>query len=79
MVAFIKFNAAGVDHGELMIQPLRIHVDAVTGNTGHIVHNGNTLLANLVEKCGLAYIRPPHNGHYGFHVLLPSSLLIMSF
>ena len=72
MVALIKLNAPGVNHGELMVQPLGIHIDAVTGDAGHIVHDGDALLANLVEQGGLAYIGAPHYSHYGFHLLLPS-------
>ena len=63
MIALIELNAARINHGELMLQPFRIQIDPVPGHPRHIVHDGDTLLPNLVEQRRFPHIRAPHNRH----------------
>ena len=66
MVALIELDAAGVNDRKLMVQPLRIQIDAVTRHARHIVDNGDTLLADLIEQCRLPDIGASDHGHNGF-------------
>ena len=72
MVAFIEFDTAGINHGELMVQPFCIQVNSVPGNAGHIVNDGNAFLANLIEQGGLAHIRASYDGNDRFAHCQPS-------
>ena len=68
VIALVKFNAARIDHGELMVQPVCIHVDTVTRDARHIIDNRQSLPADLVKKRRLADIRPSHNRNDWFHL-----------
>ena len=50
MVTLIELDAAGVNDRKLMVQPLRIQIDAVTRHARHIIDNGDTLFADLIEQ-----------------------------
>ena len=68
-------DAAGVDEGELPPVPVGLPVDAVPGNAGGVLHNGDSPSHQLVEQLGLAHVGPSHNGDDGFHrPSLPFSL-----
>ena len=72
VVALIELDAAGIDHREVLVEPLRIKVDAVARDARHVVDDGDTLLANLIEERGLADIRTADNRHDWFAHIHPS-------
>ena len=65
-------DAARVNQGEFIVEPFRILKDAVPGHAGRVLHNGDSLLANSVEKCGFPHIGPSYNGHQRLCHALPS-------
>ena len=60
-------NAAGIDEGELPPIPVGLSVDAVPGDAGGVLHDGDPPSHQFVEQLGFAHIGPPHNGDDGFH------------
>ncbi len=69
-------DAAGVHQQHGVAQPLTVPVDAVPGDAGRVVHDGEALTDEFVEQGGLAHVRPAHNGHDRFcHVHTPPFLI----
>ena len=50
MVALVKLDAARIYYRKLVVQPLRIHIDAVTRHPRHVIDNRHALLTNLIEQ-----------------------------
>ena len=59
-------DAAGIDKGELPAAPVALAVDAVPGDAGGILHNGEALTGDLVKEHGLAHVGAAHDGNDGF-------------
>lgn len=72
VVALIELDAAGVDHREVLVEPLRVEIDAVARDARHVVDDGDALLADLIEERGLADVRAADNRHDWFAHIHPS-------
>ena len=66
MIAFVKLDTTGIDHGEFMIQPFRIEIDTVTGNARHIINDGYPFFTDLIEQRRFAHVRAANDGHDWF-------------
>ena len=67
----VGLDAAGVHQGEPPAAPLAFTVDAVPGDAGGVLHDGEALADELVKEHGLAHIGPSHNGDHGFRHGVP--------
>ena len=59
-------DSSGVDENEPPSSPLGLAVDAVTGDTGSVLHNGAALADELIEKGAFAHVGTPYNGNNRF-------------
>ena len=59
-------DAAGVDQGELPALPVAFSVDAVPGDAGGVLHDGQPPADDLIEQHGLAHIGAAHDGNDRF-------------
>ena len=65
-------DAAGVDEGELPALPVAFSVDAVPGDAGGVLHDGQPPADDLIEQHGLAHIGAAHDGNDRFrHKMTP--------
>ena len=58
-----RVNAAGVDEREAAVLPLHISIDAVAGHAGGILHNGDALSGDSVEKSGFTDVGAANDGN----------------
>ena len=66
------FDTAGIDQGELVVEPFAVRVDAVAGYAGRILDNGDALLGDLVKESRFADVRSADDGNKRFcHVIPP--------
>ena len=65
-VRAVRLNSPRIDQGEHPVQPGHIRINPVSRDSGRILHNGNPLSRQRVEKRGLSHIRPSHHGHDRF-------------
>ena len=66
-----RLDAAGVDQREFVVQPLAVRVDAVAGDAGGVLHDGDAPSGDLVEEGGFADVRPADHGDKGFSHVFP--------
>ena len=59
-------DAAGVDEGELPPVPVALPIDAVPGDAGGVLHNGDALADEFIKEHGLAHIGPAHDSNHRF-------------
>ncbi len=57
-----RLDPAGVHDVEHPVPPLALGVQPVPGDAGGVLHDGETLAAQLIEQHGLAHIGAPHDG-----------------
>ena len=69
-VVNVGLNAAGINQQELMAAPFAITENTVAGNAGLVVHDGQALTHQLIEKCGLSHIRASYYCYY-LHIISP--------
>ena len=69
-VVGLGLDTAGVDEHELLAEPLAAAVDTVAGNAGLVVHDGQALTHQLIEKCGLSHVRASYYCYY-LHIISP--------
>ena len=62
----LRLDAAGVHQQELVAAPLAVGKDAVAGDARGILHDGQTLAAELIEQGGLAHIGAADHCYDGF-------------
>ena len=62
----IRLDTTRIDQRKLVIQPLRIRIDTVTGHTRRILHDGDLLPCNQVEQRRLTYVWTAHHRHHHF-------------
>ena len=62
-IVAVRVNAAGVDEREAAVLPLHISIDAVAGHAGGILHNGDALSGDSVEKSGFADVGAANDGN----------------
>ena len=62
----VGLNTTGIHQREMTTAPFTFTVNAVTGNTGGVLHDGGTLTGQFIEEHGLAYVGAAHNGHQRF-------------
>ena len=63
LVVGARLDAAGVHDVEHPVAPLTGGVDAVPGDAGGVLHDGQPPAAQLIEEHGLAHIGPAHDGN----------------
>ena len=76
LVVGIGFDTAGIHQAELAAVPIGLSINAVTGDTGSILHDGEAPADDLVEQHGLAHVGPSDDSNQGFghgYQLLPLS------
>ena len=59
-------DAAGIDEQKTVVLPFAVAVQAVPRDAGSVFDNCQPLAYQLIEQCGFADIRPPHDGYDGF-------------
>ena len=59
----LGLDAAGIHQQELVAAPLAVGEDAVAGDARGILHDGQTLAAELIEQGGLAHVGIARQGH----------------
>ena len=62
----LRLDAAGVHQQELVAAPLAVGEDAVAGDARGILHDGQTLAAELIEQGGLAHVGTAHHSYDRF-------------
>ena len=62
----LGLNAAGIHQQELVAAPLAVGKDAVAGDARGILHDGQTLAAELIEQGGLAHVGAAHHSNDRF-------------
>lgn len=62
----LGLNAAGIHQQELVAAPLAVGEDAVAGDARGILHDGQTLAAELIEQGGLAHVGAAHHSNDRF-------------
>ena len=62
----LGLDAAGIHQQELVTAPLAVGEDAVAGDARGILHDGQTLAAELIEQGGLAHIGAAHHSNDRF-------------
>ena len=76
-VVGLGLNASRVDHGQLFAAPLGLAVDAVTRNTGGVLHNGATLADQFIKQGTFANVGASHDGDNRIcHSILSNSFFI---
>ena len=61
-----RLDAAGIHQHKFPSAPFAGGVNAVTGHTGGVLHNGEPLTGELIEQGGFTDIRTPHDGNKRF-------------
>ena len=62
----IRLDTTRIDQRKLVIQPLRIRIDTVTGHARRILHDGDLLPCNQVEQRRLTYVWTAYHRHHHF-------------
>ena len=62
----LGLDAAGIHQQKLVAAPLAVGEDAVAGDARGILHDGQTLAAELIEQGGLAHIGAAHHSNDRF-------------
>ena len=69
----LRLYAAGIHQHKFLSAPFAGGVNAVTGHTGGVLHDGEPLPGELIEQGGFTDIRPPHNSNQRFrHIQVTS-------
>ena len=62
----LRLDAAGIHQHKFPSAPFAGGVNAVTGHTGGVLHDGEPLPGELIEQGGFTDIRTPHDGNQRF-------------
>ena len=60
----VGLQAAGVDQHEPLAIPFAVRIDAVAGDAGGRLLDGEALPGEAIEEGGLAHVGPPHDRHH---------------
>ena len=67
-----RFDTAGIDKHNGVIEPFTFAVESVPGNAGGIFHDCKALAGKLIEKGGFTYVRTTHDCNNRFcHFYIP--------
>ena len=66
-VLALGLDAARVDQGEVVVEPLAVRIDAVARNARRILNYRDALAHYLIEKCRFAHVRAADYRYKGFH------------
>lgn len=62
LLAGYKADATSVDEREGTAVPLDLRADAIAGDTGHVMDNGDAAASDAIEQRGLANVGPSDDG-----------------
>ena len=65
----LRLDTAGIDEDHGAAVPFDFVIDAVTGNAGRILHDGDALARNFVEQRGFTHVRAADDGYNRFRHL----------
>ena len=61
-VVGLGLDTAGIRQHKLAAAPLALRKDAVAGDTGGVLHDGQTLSDQFIKQSGFSHVGTPHHG-----------------